>query len=388
MIYDNLSYNASYNTNKNKINISFIEGAKVEIKHSSNKQYLVKFFNHKTNECIWQDTISNNMWTSPTPQYFIKWRIEVWDNGNKIKEHIFDCTNKRVYIHLDSKSLGDTIAWFPYVEEFRKIHNCKVICSTFHNDWFKKEYPKIEFVKPNTPPKDSHAMYRIGWFYKEKNIIDTKNPLNPQIQPLQKTASDILGIPYKEVKPLITLPNKPSNFQEDYVVISPHATKHAAYWNHKGGWQTIIDWLNGAGYKVVMISHEKLGDTWHDSKLGGTLTGVIDKTGDEYPFSDRFVDLKHAKLVIGGSSGLAWISWALNTPTLIITGHSESTLEPISIPKVYTPEGYCSGCHSTQKLDAGDWEWCPFHKGTSRQFECTKSITPDLVAQEISRILQ
>ena len=63
MIYDNLSYNASL-TISNGIHYSFINGAKVEIKNSL-KSYLVKFFNHKTNKLIWEDTISNDMWTSP-----------------------------------------------------------------------------------------------------------------------------------------------------------------------------------------------------------------------------------------------------------------------------------------------------------------------------------
>ena len=386
---------------KNHIDISFIKGAKVEIKGPLEETYDVKFFDHKTNTLIWNDTLTTanrkednsvpayGVWTAPSLVYYTKWRVEIKNSkGEVVKNHIFDCTGKKVYIHLDSKSLGDTIAWFPYVEEFRKTHKCQVICSTFHNSWFKNTYPEVEFVEPTTIVHDLYAMYEIGWFYNGDIINSFKNPNNPTAQPLQKTASDILGLPYKEIKPTIFVPNKKPNIKEDYVVISPHATKHAAYWNNKGGWQTIINWLNEAGYKVIMISHEKLGDEWHDSKLGGTLTGVIDKTGPEYSFEDRFVDLKHAKLVIGGSSGLAWISWALNTPTLIITGHSEYTLEPTSIPKVYTPSGCCSGCHSTQKLDGADWEWCPFHKGTNRHFECTKSITPDLVAQEISRILQ
>ena len=56
---------------------------------------------------------------------------------------------------------------------------------------------------------------------------------------------------------------------------------------------TLRDYLNEQGYKVVMITHERLGDDWHDSKLGGTLTGVINKTGN-YPIEDRMVDIKHA----------------------------------------------------------------------------------------------
>ena len=386
MIYDNLSYNASYKTSKNKINISFIEGAKVEINGSFDKKYLIKFFNHKTNECIWQDTIGNNMWTSPNLQYFIKWKIEVWDNGNKIEEHIFDCTNKRVYIHLDSKSLGDTIAWFPYVEEFRKIHNCKVVCSTFHNNWFEKEYPNVEFVEPNTIVHDLYAMYRIGWFYNEDTINLSKNPKEVKTQPLQKTASDILGLQYQEIKPSIFVKNKKYNIKEKYVVIAPHGSKHASYWNYEGGWQSIINWLNEAGYKVVMISQEKLGDDWHDSKLGGTLQNVIDKTGD-YPFQDRFTDILNAEAFIGIGSGLAWISWALNTPTILISGFSDGYTEFQDCERISASPNVCSGCFNTHKLDAGDWKWCPHHKDTPRHFECSKSITPDLVADALVRIL-
>ena len=33
-------------------------------------------------------------------------------------------------ICFDSKAIGDTLAWFPYVEEFRKKHECEVVVST------------------------------------------------------------------------------------------------------------------------------------------------------------------------------------------------------------------------------------------------------------------
>jgi hypothetical protein len=39
------------------------------------------------------------------------------------------------------------------------------------------------------------------------------------------------------------------------------------------------------------------------------------------------------------------------------------------------------------KLDAGDWNWCPDHKGTERQFECTKSITSEMVIKELEKFL-
>jgi autotransporter strand-loop-strand O-heptosyltransferase len=385
MIYNNLNYNASYEV-KDRIDISFIEGAKVEIKGSSNKKYLVKFFNHKTNECVWQDNIGANMWTSPSFQYFIKWRVEVWDKGSKIKEHIFDPTNKRVYISLSSKSIGDTLAWFPYIEQFRKTHKCHVVCSTFHNDWFQPLYPQIEFTSPSSVVPNLYAMYRIGWFYDGGNIDLNKNLKEVKTQPLQKTASDILGLQYKEIKPSIFVEEKQRKIEEKYVVIAPHGTKHASYWNRDQGWQNTINWLNEAGYKVVMISHEKLGDNWHDSKLGGTLQGVIDKTGD-YPFQDRFTDILNAEAFIGTGSGLSWVSWALGTPTVLISGFSDEYTEFQDCERISAPLDVCSGCFNTHRLDAGDWEWCPHHKGTPRHFECSKSITPDLVADALVRIL-
>ena len=47
----------------------------------------------------------------------------------------------------------------------------------------------------------------------------------------------------------------------------------------------------------------------------------------------------------------------------------------------------CKGCYNYQRLDAGDWEWCPEHKDTFRQFECTKSILPSTVINSINQQL-
>ena len=41
-----------------------------------------------------------------------------------------------------------------------------------------------------------------------------------------------------------------------YVCIGIHGTSQCKYWNHKDGWQKVVDYLNGQGYKVVLISKE------------------------------------------------------------------------------------------------------------------------------------
>jgi len=40
---------------------------------------------------------------------------------------VFNAEGKRVYIAMDSKALGDSLAWIPYVQEFKKQHKCEVI---------------------------------------------------------------------------------------------------------------------------------------------------------------------------------------------------------------------------------------------------------------------
>ena len=372
---------------KNTFNVNFVNGAFLEVLGPVEEEYDVKFINTKTNRVIHQSTIKNNMWTRTNIKYCLNWKIEVYSNNSLVFEYKWNPEGKRVYIHLDSGALGDTLAWFPYVEEFRKTFKCSVICSTFHNDWFEGNYPDLEFVKPGTEVKDIYAMYNIGWFYDGKNVVFDKIPIDFKKYPLQQTASEILGLKYLEVKPKVNSAKKKTNVKGDYVVIAPHASAHAKYWNHPNGWQTVIDYLNSKDYRVVMLTQEPLGDDWHDSKLGGTLTGVVNKTGD-LPLQDRMVDIRDAKAFIGVGSGLSWLSWALNTPTVMISGFSYPYTEFQDCERVYPRDPKtCRGCFNRKWLDPGDWEWCPDHKDTPRQFECTKTITPDQVIASINKLL-
>ena len=82
-----------------------------------------------------------------------------------------------VFIKIDASALGDNIAWISYVEEFRKKHNCNVICSTFYNDLFIDSFPNIHFIKPNIEIKNVYAQYYIGAHKKDDiySPIDVKN---------------------------------------------------------------------------------------------------------------------------------------------------------------------------------------------------------------------
>ena len=163
MIYNNLKKNLNNKkVVQNKVILHFVQGPYVEIKGPNKAKYLVKFIDKKTNSLKFETTIENNCWCRCSYQYFIDWKIQIFENGNFWAEYDFSAQNRRVYIALDSKALGDTLAWFPYFEEFRKKHNCKLIVSTFHNKFFKENYPELEFVEPGNMVDDLYAMYVIG----------------------------------------------------------------------------------------------------------------------------------------------------------------------------------------------------------------------------------
>jgi len=372
----------------NGVSFHFIDGAFVEIMGPEHKTYDITFIDRKTNEIIHKTTINNNMWTKTNIKYFVDWRIEVRDNDDLVFLHEYNAKGRKVYIHLDSSAIGDTLAWFPYLEEFRKKHDCQLVCSTFHNEWFESQYPEIEFVKPGTEVGGLYAMYTIGWFYNEDHTVNkNKIPIDFKQYPLGQTSTECLGLNYTEIKPKLAIPNKSKQIDGKYVVIAPHASAHAKYWNHPGGWQAVINYLNDKGYKVVMITSEKLYNPWHDSKLGGTLRKVIDKTGS-YPLEDRMVDLKYADLYIGLGSGLSWLSWSIGTPTILISGFSQPYSEFLDCERIFNYDtDVCTGCFNTHRLDASDWEWCPEHKDTPRHFECTKTITPFKVIGAIDKLL-
>ena len=378
-IYKTERLNKPSKLNTPRFNVNFINGPFVEILNSPYKNHIVSFINKNTGGIEHSQKVGNDCWVRAGKQYFIDWKIKVEDEkGNTIFEHNYDAKDKRVYIALDSKSLGDTLAWFPYVEEFGKKHQCKIVCSTFHNHLFQNQYPEIEFIKPGTSANNLYAMYVVGWFYFSDGKIDfNKNVSDFKCIPLQQTSSDVLGLEFKEIIPKL---NKPTVAKKKQIAIAIHSTAQAKYWNNPTGWQKIVDWCNNKGYKVVLLSKEE------DGYMGNSHPKNI-----EYLSSDGLENviksLYESELFIGISSGLSWLSWATNTPTLVISGFTEPYTEPESCYNIDAPQGKCRGCFNSHQLDAGDWNWCPVHKGTNRQFECSKSITSEIVIEKLKKIL-
>jgi autotransporter strand-loop-strand O-heptosyltransferase len=348
-----------------------------EVQGTTENKLNIKYYDDK-NEISYQNELPINSWVKLNKEYFIKWRTTVEENGEIIYDETLDLKNKRVYISFGSKSLGDTMAWIPYCEVFRKKHGCKLIVSTFLNSLFKDQYPDIDFVEPGDLVVNIHAQYRLGWHYTSEGVYDNnKHPFDFKKMPLQKTATDILGLDYEEVRPLLKLPNTP---KKKKVGIGFHSTAQSKYWNNPDGWQAVVDHLNTLGYECMIYSKE--GDGYMNNHYpkgvtifkGGNLQEVID-------------DLSECEFFIGLGSGLSWLAWACKLPVVLISGFSEKWAETKLDTYRVINESVCHGCFNSERLDSGDWNWCPQHKNTDRMFECTKQITSEVVIGEINKLL-
>jgi autotransporter strand-loop-strand O-heptosyltransferase len=346
--------------------VSFIKNPFIEIKGRSPYIYTVKFIDEK-DECQFETKIRANSWAKCNREWFTKWKIQVWNKSTLVYEQVLDFTDKRVFIAMDSSSLGDTIAWLPYCLEFQEKHKCHVIVSTFKNFLFKKVYPELEFVEPSEGVTDLFGIYNIGWYYNPD-----KEPMLPSLVPLQQTASNILGLQHKEIRSRIAykIGEKPYT---KYVTIATNSTAGCKFWT-KEGWQEVINYLHTQGYIVVNTSRER-------NDFDNCVQLPIDET-----LNDTMNTIYHSEFFIGLSSGLSWLAWALGKKVVMISNFTEHNHEFISNCIRIVNEDVCHGCWNSPlfKFDKGDWDWCPIHKGTDRQFECHKSITSQDVINSIN----
>ena len=290
----------------------------------------------------------------------------------------FNYENKKrekVLVKFGSSSLGDSLGWIPYVEEFRKQNNYEVYCSTFNNTLYEKSYPEIKFVSNAEEDQGFDKVLNIGWFHDTPKEIKYKN--------LQYTASHYLGLKHREIKPIVNIENKKRAIKGKYVCIAVQSTAQAKYWNNPEGWEQTIEYLNNLGYSVVCIDkHSSFGK---DEKMNFIPKGAIDKTGD-LPLQDRITDIYNCEFFIGLGSGLSWLAWALGKEVILISGFSDPESEFYTPYRIINRE-VCNSCWNKEEFDKSNWNWCPYYEGTEREFECSKEITFKMVKEKIDKII-
>ena len=348
----------------------FVNQPFLEIKGDSDSTFEIRFFD-EYGICHYHNKTKSNHWFKLNREYFTKWNTKVWEDGTLIYDDILSFKDKKVFISFDSSSLGDTIAWMPYVLEFQKQHECKVVVSTHKNFLFENVYPELEFVKPGSTVSNIHGMYTIGWFYNTN-----KEPEIPNTIPLQKTATNILGLKYEEIQPRIDCKIGDRPYEGKYITIATNSTSGCKFWT-KEGWQGLIDHLHSLGYKVINVSKEKNpfknAEQIKDTSMENTMNVIY-----------------HSEFFIGLSSGLSWLAWAMDKHVVMISNFTEPDHEFTSNCTRIVKLDVCNGCWNNPmyKFQKHNWNWCPLHEGTSRQFECHTSITSEMVINQIQHLIK
>jgi autotransporter strand-loop-strand O-heptosyltransferase len=322
-------------------------------------------------------------------RFYVRFGVEVWDHGESIFTHEYDCTGKEVLIQFPIGTLGDILAWFPYAARFGREKKCKLICamSPLIIPLLRDGYPDILFVdhdqlvEQNIPAR-VYATYCLGLFFDDSDNI--WQPTDFRHVGLHRTAGYILGVDPLEEPPRLALPDESRPIPEPYVCIAVQSSTQCKHWNNPDGWRGVVSFFRNAGYRVICIDQKPFGGA------GMVWThiphGAEDETGDR-PLTERARWLRHAAAFVGLSSGLSWLAWAAGAPVVMISGFTHPTNE-FSTPYRVINWHACNSCWNDvrERFDHKDFLWCPRHAGTPRQFECTRLITAENVIATIKRI--
>lgn len=341
---------------------NFIDGAYLNIIGISNREYDVTY-STPVNASVYGLKQKVGMWSKPSTKYFTEWTIVAKLDGEIKFEHTMNLEGKRVLISMGSKALGDTIAWMPYVEEFRKKYKCYVLCSGWWMQIF--DYPEIEFVMPGSEVRDIYASYTVGCF---DNQLD-KNVVNWRQTPLQKVAADILNIDYTPIRAKLKGGNFIKENETPYICFSEFSTMQNKLWNRPGAWQMVIDYLNTLGYNCISISAEK-----------SELKNVINHNGQS--IEQTIVDIAGAEFYVGLNHGPVWLAYALSIPAIMITGVSE-VWNDFDNPWRISVDSCIPGCFNDPSIPIDrNWTWCP----RGKDYACTRDITPEMVIERIDAL--
>ena len=318
-------------------------------------------------------------------RYYARFRVEVSQQGESTFVHDYSAKDREVLVQFPVGTLGDPIGWLPYAVKFGERHSCKLTCALGENliPIFRDAYPDIAFrAHEEVETERYYATYSIGLFFDDKQAIS--QPRDFRHVGLHRTAGHILGVDPTETKPRLSIENDTRPIVEPYVCISVQSTTQSKYWNNPEGWRSIVAFLKEAGYRVVCIDQKAVHG--RDLVWNHIPHGTEDETGDK-PLAERIRYLRHAAFFVGLSSGLSWLAWAADIPVVMISGFTHPNNEFQTPYRVINFDA-CNSCWNDPliRFDHYDFLYCPRHKNTPRQFECSRLITADQVKAAIRRI--
>lgn len=348
-----------------------LSGEKVLIRGQINKETLDMFTNSSGARLTTTDISFDGFYYDPNADddlfYTTLYPEQVNDYFKKHPRSV-----DKYLLTAESKALGDTIGFIPYAQKWAEKMGIYVdVCVKWPHIFDRYQYPNIKIIE------ESATIGEYTHKYKFEYIFD---------QSLQKGYSDQFSFDYEEIPAKIKKSGLNRPMKEKYAVIGVQASAQCKYWNYPGGWEKLCDMLSEEGIVPVAVDlYEFFGiDEYWNSLPKNSLI----KVGMKFDEVIRWIE--HSELFIGVSSGLSWVAYGLGKKVVMITGTTEEGNEFTKNCTTVSNRKVCNGCFNKPHLNTfntGDWLWCPEHKGTERQFECTKMITPKMVMNSIKENL-
>jgi autotransporter strand-loop-strand O-heptosyltransferase len=296
-------------------------------------------------------------------------------NEQQIKDYFTICPRvvDKLLLKSGSAALGDTIAFIPYAQKWAASKGIVADVDCAWSDIFKStEYPNLCFVGRDVSIENYSNIWRFEYLFD---------------RPLQKGYSDQFGLEYKEIPAMIRKSGKDNPVNERYVCLGVQTTTQCKYWNRVGGWDKLCEMLESEGIKVVSL------DKYEVFGIDGYWNSLPEKSDKKVgmEFSEVIRYIEHCDAFIGVSSGLGWLAYGLDKQVVMISGTTVKNNEfTINNHRVSPPDNVCNGCFNKPHLynfDAGNWLWCPVYSGTDKRFECTTSISPEMVFEAVMAAL-
>jgi autotransporter strand-loop-strand O-heptosyltransferase len=366
------------------LRFDFNDGARVVCPDGEQHPWRVRLRDLDTGNILFETEFAGGRVNS-SKRYFVRFGVEVTQQGETVLSHEYSARDRDILIQFPVGTLGDPVGWFPYAVKFKELHGCRLTCAMGDKliELFRDAYPDITFLTHEQVNTELYyATYSIGLFFDDKDFVF--QPTDFRHVGLHRTAGYILGVDPTEVVPRIAITDETRPIAEPYVCIAVQSTTQSKYWNNPTAWREIVTFLKEAGYRVICIDQKATHG--HELVWNHIPYGAEDDTGDK-PLAERARLLKHAAFFVGLSSGLSWLAWAAGTPVVMISGFTHPTNE-FDTPYRVINYHACNSCWNDPRVrfDHKDFFWCPRHKGTPRQFECTRLITAAHVKKVIETI--
>lgn len=301
---------------------------------------------------------SDNFYTSLNDKQI----LDYFKNKPKLKDEKL--------ILVGSNSLGDTLVAAAYTDEWCKKTNVKVDFMCNFHDILDKEYYSMMNIIPKSDDISKYTDITVLEYVFSK--------------PLQRGYSDQFELEYKEIRPKLRITEKERPIKNKYVCLGVQTTSQSKYWNYPNGWEILSKWLRKSN--ITPVSLDKYEIFGVEGSWNYLPNSSVKKVGLD--FDDVINHIRHSEFFIGVSSGLSWVAYSLGKKVVLISGVTSEDNEFIENCVRIINKTVCNSCFNNTgkyKFNSGDWNWCPVNKNTEKEFECSKSISPESVIQEIEK---